>query len=51
MEEIATELAKKKLSEEEIRQERRKRSQLMTEIWRQETVKELRDLFTRYNQP
>jgi hypothetical protein len=50
MEEIATELSKKKLSEEEIRQERRKRSQPMTEIWRQETVKELIDLFTRYNQ-
>jgi len=51
MEEIAIELAKKKLSEEEIHQERRKRSQLMTEIWRQETVKEPSDLFTRYNQP
>ena len=51
MEEIATELAKNKLSEEELRQERRKRSQLMTDNWRQETVKELRDLFNRYDQP
>jgi hypothetical protein len=51
MEEIASELNKKKLSEEEMRQERRKRSQPMTDTWRQETVKELEDLFTRYNQP
>jgi len=51
MEEIASELNKKKLSEEEMRQERRKRSQPLTDTWRQETVKELEDLFTRYNQP
>jgi hypothetical protein len=51
MEEIASELNKKKLSEEEMRQERRKRSQPMTDTWRQETVMELEDLFTRYNQP
>ncbi len=47
MEEIAAELAKKKLSEKELRQERRKRSQLMADSWRQETVKELRELFTK----
>jgi thiol-disulfide isomerase/thioredoxin len=46
-EEIAAELAKKKLGEEELRQERRKRSQLMTDSWRQETVKELKELFTK----
>ncbi len=45
-EEIAAELAKKKLTEEELRQERRKRSQLMADSWRQETVKELKELFT-----
>jgi len=50
MNEIATELAKQKLSEEELRQERRQRSQQMTDNWRQETVKEFKDLFTRYNQ-
>ena len=46
IEEVAAELVKKKLSEDELRQERRKRSQLMTENWRQETVKELKELFT-----
>jgi hypothetical protein len=46
-EEIAAELAKKKLGEEELRQERRKRSQLMADSWRQETVKELKELFTK----
>jgi thiol-disulfide isomerase/thioredoxin len=46
MEEITAELTEKKLSEEELRQERRKRSQLMVDSWRQETVKELRELFT-----
>jgi hypothetical protein len=46
MEKIAAELAKEKLGEEELRQERRKRSQLMADSWRQETVKELRELFT-----
>jgi hypothetical protein len=46
MEEISVELAKKKLGEEELRQERRTRSQLMIDNWRQETVKELRELFT-----
>jgi hypothetical protein len=51
MNEIATELVKKKLNEEEIRQERRKLSQPLIDNWRQETVKELKDLFTRYNQP
>ncbi len=45
MEEIAAELSKKKLGEEELRQERRKRSQPMADDWRQETVKELRELF------
>ena len=47
MEQIAAELAKEKLGEEELRQERRKRSQLMADSWRQETVKELRELFTK----
>ncbi len=47
MEEIAAELAREKLGEEELRQERRKRSQLMADSWRQETVKELRELFAR----
>ncbi|MBI4283161.1 MAG: thioredoxin family protein [Chloroflexi bacterium] len=46
-EEIAAELAKKQLSEEEARQERRKRTQPMTDTWRQETVKELRELFAK----
>ena len=44
MEEVAAELAKRKLSEEELRQERRKRSAPMGDSWRQETVKELKDL-------
>jgi hypothetical protein len=44
MDQISSELAKEKLSEEEIRQERRKRSGHMAEKWRQETVKELKDL-------
>lgn len=46
MEEIADELAQKKLGEEEMRRERRQRIQLMTDTWRQETVRELRELFT-----
>ena len=47
IEEIAAELAKKELSEEERRQERRQRNLLMVDTWRQETVKELRELFTK----
>jgi len=47
MEEVATELAMKKLGEEELRQERRKRSTPMSESWRQETVKEIRDLLAK----
>lgn len=44
---IAVELAKKKLSDEELRQERRKRSAPMADSWRQETVKELKDLLAK----
>jgi hypothetical protein len=47
MEEIATELAEKKLDENELRQERRKRTQPMTDKWRQETVTELRELLSK----
>lgn len=46
-EELAAELSEKKLGEEDLRQERRNRSQLMADKWRQETVRELRELFTR----
>ena len=44
MEQIAAELSKANLAEEQIRQERRKRSQPLGATWRDETVKELRDL-------
>jgi hypothetical protein len=44
MAQISAELAKKKLTEEEIRQERRKQSGPMSENWRQETVNELKEL-------
>lgn len=47
MEEMSAELAKKKLSEEELRQERRKRNEPMADSWRQETVKELRELLSK----
>ena len=47
MEEISAELAKKKLSEEEIRMERRKRSAPMADSWRRETIKELKELLTK----
>lgn len=47
MADVAAELAKKKLNEEELRQERRKRSTPMADSWRQETVKELRELLSR----
>jgi hypothetical protein len=47
MEEIAAELAKDNLSEEQMRQERRKRSLPRAETWRQETVKELKALFVK----
>jgi len=46
MEEVAAELSEKQLSEEELRQERRRRSQSMTDRWRQETVKELKELLS-----
>jgi thiol-disulfide isomerase/thioredoxin len=46
MEEVAAELSKKKLTEEEMRQERRKRSAGLGEDWRQETVKELKQLLS-----
>lgn len=45
MEQLAAELSKEKLAEEEIRQQRRRRSQPMADEWRQETVKELKELF------
>ncbi len=45
MEELAAGLAKRKLSEEELRQERRKLSAPLADSWRQETVKELKELF------
>ena len=44
MEEAGAQLAKKNLSEEQIRQERRALSVPKAETWRQETVKELREL-------
>jgi hypothetical protein len=44
MAQISAELAKKKLTEEEMRQERRKMSGPMAEEWRQETVKEIKAL-------
>ena len=44
MAQVSAELAKRKMSEEEIRQERRKMSGPKAEEWRQETVKELKDL-------
>ncbi len=47
MEEVAAELARKKLGEEELRQERRKRNTPMADSWRQETVKEIRDLLAK----
>lgn len=47
MEEIAAELTKRKLSEEEIRLERRKRNAPMADSWRQETIKELKELLGR----
>lgn len=47
MEEIGAELTRKQLGEEESRQERRKRSQPMADGWRQETVKELRELLSK----
>ena len=47
MEEISAELAKEKLSEEEIRMERRKRSAPMADSWRRETIKELKELLTK----
>jgi hypothetical protein len=46
MEEVAAELSGKELSEEELRQERRKRSQSMSGKWRQETVRELKELLS-----
>jgi hypothetical protein len=46
MEAVAAELSEKELSEEEVRQERRKRSQSTADRWRQETVKELRELLS-----
>lgn len=47
MDEVAGELSKKKLSEEEMRQERRKRNAPMADSWRQETVKELKGLLSK----
>ena len=44
MEKLAAELSQENLGEEEIRQERRKRSQTMAKEWRQETVNELKEL-------
>ena len=44
MEKVAAELSEQELSEEELRQERRRRSQSMTDEWRQETVRELKEL-------
>lgn len=47
MQEMATELSSRKLSDEEIREERRKRNAPMADSWRQETVKELKELLSR----
>ncbi len=47
MEELGAELSKKKLTEDEIRQERRQRNAPMAEKWRQETVVELKSLLSK----
>ncbi len=44
MAQVSAELATKKLSDEEMRAERRKQSGPMAEKWRQETVRELKEL-------
>jgi hypothetical protein len=44
---IAAELAQRKLSEEEMRQERRKLAGPRAEEWRQATVKEMKDLLAK----
>ena len=46
MEQLATELTAKKIDEKEVRAEVRKRNQTMTDKWRQETVRELRELLS-----
>jgi hypothetical protein len=45
IEELADELSREGLPEEELWAERRKRNHSMADTWRQETVKELKDLF------
>ena len=47
MEEMAAGLTSKKLSEEDLRLERRRRSAPMADSWRQETVRELRELLAK----
>ena len=47
MAEVRTELAKKKLNEDELRLEWRKRTTPMADSWRLETVKELRELLSK----
>lgn len=47
MAQLSAELAKKQLTEEESRQERRKQSGPMAGQWRQETVKELKELLNK----
>ncbi|MBF8304086.1 MAG: hypothetical protein HW399_461 [Dehalococcoidia bacterium] len=46
-EQVLAELTKKQLSEEEMRQERRKRNAAMSDGWRQETVRELKELLAK----
>lgn len=47
MDEIGAELSQKKLTEDEIRQERRQKNALMADNWRQETVVELKNLLSK----
>lgn len=47
MEQVAAELSKHKLSEDELRQERRKRNASMSDSWREETVKELKEILSK----
>lgn len=47
MEQVSSELAKLKLSDEEARQQRRQRMASMFDSWRQETIKELKELLSR----
>lgn len=47
IEEMSAELSRKKLSEEEVRQERRKSNAPMADSWRLETIRELKELLAK----